>query len=333
MNKLMAKIFVVLLILLDNSSSAQINIPDAGAVTRPVPGGSWLRFETGGNATSIVENWGLNLVGSPNQQVKIRNTSLLLGYDSGNENYGVGNAIISGKVCIGTASINSVYRLDVNGGIGGRAMMGNGSTGQLYEINPYEIASHDNGGWTGTMFGVRTGGLNVSSRPITQNLIANSPAYQQAWAMTFCTDKLATNGAAFTLWAGDATQPNTEMSEVFKVKSDGTVKAKQIRIELTGWADHVFKPEYQKPSLKKLDEYIFKEGHLPGIPSEAEVKAKGVDVGEVQRLLLQKVEELTLYLIEKDKQLGLQQRELISLRKEVKRISSVKTSKTDSRGK
>ncbi len=66
----------------------------------------------------------------------------------------------------------------------------------------------------------------------------------------------------------------------------------------TGWSDHVFNPDYQLRPLKDVAEYIQENHHLPDIPSEAEVKAKGVSLGEMQSKLLAKVEELTLHMIE-----------------------------------
>jgi hypothetical protein len=84
---------------------------------------------------------------------------------------------------------------------------------------------------------------------------------------------------------------------------EGTMGARKIQVKQTSWADFVFKPDYQLPTLQELENYINTNQHLPGIPSEAEVQKNGIDVGEMNKKLLQKVEELTLYLIRQQKEI------------------------------
>jgi len=87
---------------------------------------------------------------------------------------------------------------------------------------------------------------------------------------------------------------------------DGAVYAKKVYVQLTGWPDYVFKKDYKLMPLAQVKSYIDKNQHLPGLPTDKEVEAKGLDVGEMNKLLTKKVEELTLYVIdlkaEKDKQ-------------------------------
>lgn len=82
----------------------------------------------------------------------------------------------------------------------------------------------------------------------------------------------------------------------FKLYVNGNVRAKKLVVE-TGWSDYVFEPDYQLRSLTEVKEFIAQNKHLPGVPSAAEVEANGVDVGDMHRLLLEKVEELTLYIL------------------------------------
>jgi hypothetical protein len=77
---------------------------------------------------------------------------------------------------------------------------------------------------------------------------------------------------------------------------------------MTGWSDYVFNKGYQLLSLTDVKSYIDQNHHLPDVPSEAQVIKDGLNVGEMNKLLLKKVEELTLYLIEKDKQLESQKK-------------------------
>ena len=68
-------------------------------------------------------------------------------------------------------------------------------------------------------------------------------------------------------------------------------------------ADFVFKKYYKLPTLGEVKKHIIEKGTLPGIPSESDVKANGVSLGEVNALLLQKIEELTLYVIKQQEEI------------------------------
>lgn len=87
-----------------------------------------------------------------------------------------------------------------------------------------------------------------------------------------------------------------------KLSVNGTIKAKEVIVETSGWADDVFAPGYVLLPLDSIEEHIAVKGHLPGIPSATEAAEQGVSVGEMQAALLRKVEELTLYLIETRKE-------------------------------
>ncbi len=87
-----------------------------------------------------------------------------------------------------------------------------------------------------------------------------------------------------------------------KLEVNGIIRSKEIIVETIGWPDFVFAPEYQLPSLTFVENYIKEHGHLPGMPSQDEVEEHGQELGENQKLLLQKIEELTLYVIELKKE-------------------------------
>lgn len=72
------------------------------------------------------------------------------------------------------------------------------------------------------------------------------------------------------------------------------------------WADFVFKDDYDLLPIAELEAYIQKNGHLPEMPSEAEVKKRGYSLHDINKKLLQKIEELTLYTIEQEKRLKAQ---------------------------
>jgi len=80
----------------------------------------------------------------------------------------------------------------------------------------------------------------------------------------------------------------------------GIIGAREVIVTSTMGADYVFKPEYQLRQLNEVSAYIKEHHHLPEIPSEAEVQANGVGLGEMQMKLLAKIEELTLHAIQAD---------------------------------
>jgi len=81
---------------------------------------------------------------------------------------------------------------------------------------------------------------------------------------------------------------------------NGSIRANKVVVNTTG-ADFVFEPNYVLPSLQSVETFIKKYHHLPGIASAKEMQSNGLDVGEHQTGLLQKTEELTLYIIEQNK--------------------------------
>lgn len=91
----------------------------------------------------------------------------------------------------------------------------------------------------------------------------------------------------------------------YRLAVGGAMIAESIMVKLQGsWPDFVFLPGYSLPKLLDLEKYIREKGHLPGIPSALEVKNEGINLGEMNAKLLKQIEELTLHLIEKDKQIN-----------------------------
>jgi hypothetical protein len=98
---------------------------------------------------------------------------------------------------------------------------------------------------------------------------------------------------------------------------NGSMIATSIEVLAFGsWPDFVFGKDYKLRSLKETEEYINKNSHLPEVPSEAEVSKKGINVAEMNATLLKKVEELTLYMIDMQKQLDATNTELARLKKQ-----------------
>jgi hypothetical protein len=92
------------------------------------------------------------------------------------------------------------------------------------------------------------------------------------------------------------------IAPTYPLTVNGTVRAKEVIVD-TGWSDYVFAPGHRLAPLTEVEASIKADGHLPGIPSQREVAANGVSVGDMQAKLLQKVEELTLYVIAQEKRI------------------------------
>ncbi len=87
-----------------------------------------------------------------------------------------------------------------------------------------------------------------------------------------------------------------------KLEVNGTIRSKEVIVE-TGWSDFVFEDGYELRSLDEVESHIAKHGHLPDVPSASVVESEGLSVGEAQKIMMQKIEELTLYAIEQNKRI------------------------------
>ncbi len=88
-----------------------------------------------------------------------------------------------------------------------------------------------------------------------------------------------------------------------KLAVNGTIHTKEVKVDMTGWNDCVFKQTYQLPTLTSIKDYIDQHQHLPEVPSEQQIIRDGVNLGEMVKLQMKKIEELTLYIIEQQNQI------------------------------
>ncbi|RNL68052.1 hypothetical protein ED312_23330 [Sinomicrobium pectinilyticum] len=100
----------------------------------------------------------------------------------------------------------------------------------------------------------------------------------------------------------------------WKLAVNGNIRAKEIKVE-TGWSDFVFEESYNLPTLEEVEQHIKEKGHLKDIPSAKEVEENGIFLGEMDAKLLQKIEELTLYMIELKKENQQLRKEIDALKK------------------
>ncbi|MFL9485705.1 hypothetical protein ACI6Q2_23180 [Chitinophagaceae bacterium LWZ2-11] len=87
-----------------------------------------------------------------------------------------------------------------------------------------------------------------------------------------------------------------------KLSVNGNIRSKKIIVTQTGWPDYVFDSAYTLTPLAHVEQFIKDNKHLPDVPSAKEVRDNGLDVGDNQAVLLKKIEELTLYMIEMKKE-------------------------------
>lgn len=108
-------------------------------------------------------------------------------------------------------------------------------------------------------------------------------------------------------------------SKGYKLGVKGKIAAEEVKVALYNtWPDFVFEKEYNLPTLQEVENHIIHKGHLKDIPSAKEVEKNGIQLGEMNAKLLQKIEELTLYMIEQNKKTEQLQKEVILLKKKIK---------------
>ena len=133
------------------------------------------------------------------------------------------------------------------------------------------------------------------------NISHDDPRYkgQLAFAVNYGLDNpqmyiRSTNMSSSGIWAKVITSKGDQAI-------DGKLKVKEIEVTINTGADHVFNSNYSLKPLYELDAFIEENKHLPEIPSEKHMQENGLNMNEFQIKLLQKIEELTLYVIEQDK--------------------------------
>jgi hypothetical protein len=163
--------------------------------------------------------------------------------------------------------------------------------------------------------------LRFHVRAFAAGLSADNAASYTGWTTV---DSTLSEGATATLllpyqnrFSGDVYLPGNSIWNAngnigigtaspgsYKLAVEGMIGGRKIKVtQQATWADFVFQPDYELPSLRAVDNYIRDNKHLPGIPTAEEVRKDGLDLGEMNKLLLQKVEELTLYMIEMKKEI------------------------------
>ncbi len=115
---------------------------------------------------------------------------------------------------------------------------------------------------------------------------------------------LRTNGAArMTITTEGNVGIGTTAPGTYTLAVEGTLGARVIEVKATAWADFVFDKDYKLMPLSEVEDSIKANKHLPGVPAEEQVKKEGINVVAMDAILLKKIEELTLYIIEQNKRI------------------------------
>ncbi|MCT3760561.1 hypothetical protein HZQ07_17775 [Elizabethkingia anophelis] len=120
----------------------------------------------------------------------------------------------------------------------------------------------------------------------------------------------------------DLAKKSTEF--ISNVSINNKLEAKEIKVTTTPTADFVFEDSYQLPNLESVEKHIKEKKHLPEIASATEMQKEGVNIGDFQIKLLQKIEELTLYSIEQNKLIKQQQQQIERLHNEFNTLKTLK---------
>lgn len=103
--------------------------------------------------------------------------------------------------------------------------------------------------------------------------------------------------------------------KLLQLTNDGILRARQIIVDQEAWADYVFKPNYDLLSLDQVKNYISINGHLPNIPSAEEISKNGINLAEMDTKLMEKIEELTLYILQQEERMKALEQKIEGLEK------------------
>jgi hypothetical protein len=296
-----------------NTASSQINISTNGSTINTQGNDLYMHasnaatgFGTPGNlllqtntttlgTTNFAGNVGIGTTG-PATKLQVQTPDANFGITHTNGTVSVGTYVGSSGGWLATKSNSPLYFCTGLLGTNGSAQMtlllnGNVGIGTINPLTKLQVQTidgsygitHTNGTVTiGTYVGNNGGWLGTQTNHPLYFFTNNSNAL-----MT-----IATNGNV-----GIGT-----ISPAYKLSVNGTIQAKEVRVE-TGWSDFVFEKNYKLRTLADVEKYINENHHLPDIASAKDIRQNGLPVAETQTKMMQKIEELTLYVIQLQKEI------------------------------
>lgn len=110
---------------------------------------------------------------------------------------------------------------------------------------------------------------------------------------------------------------NSNSFHDFKLYVKKGIRTEKVKVDNIGaWPDYVFDTSYDLKTLNEVEQFINQNSHLPEVPSETEINKNGIDVAQMDAILLRKIEELTLYTIEQQKQIDYLTKQIEVLKKD-----------------
>ena len=219
------------------------------------------------------------------------------------ESYFDGNSLVSGNLGIGVTSASQKLHVSGNGIITGNFGIGTTSPGKKLHVVGQSFLNGDVG------IGVETAKqrLHVSGNTyITGNVgigVETPSKKLHVVGQSYFTDNVGIKNN----------------NPLYPLDVDGIIRAFEILI-VAQPADFVFEDDYELRSLEEVEQFIKVNKHLPDIPSAAQMQEESIGIAEMNKLLLQKIEELTLYMIEQQKTMAEQQKTIDELKKAVEKI-------------
>lgn len=253
----------------------------------------------------------------------------------------VQNGLVNSNLTMTSASWNGDGIIEVEGlddkGATGNALMINYFCGRNTLIN-VNNSLPNGGGWVfmgeqvnmakHVEIGSRNYGINDAANTALEIHVNNGKGIKfRTWnnglKLISVENSNFPSGSPYTVYAdgrtyiGVKTQQNSPLHSDALLTVSGKMVAQSCYVTLNNWADDVFDPSYQVLSLPAIESFYKTNKHLPEVPSEQEVLEKGIDVGEMNRLLLKKIEELTVLMVEQDKKLSAYAKEVEALKAEL----------------
>jgi hypothetical protein len=220
------------------------------------------------------QDYRLNVKRQANQQVGIHlNNDISPNFPITTKLYGIKNTVVHSGVIAYSVTNPSFGKASADL----FKVMGNGNVG------------------IGFLTDITNNKVHIKSGSLTGLLVETNHVLDNEYAIQSRVNRDLTK--AFAVFNSQSSEEN------FIVYGNGNVYATKITVQQTPFPDYVFKTDYELMSLQELDSYIKLNGHLPNMPTAKEVEENGADLGEINRVLVEKVEELTLYLLEQEKRI------------------------------
>ncbi|MCH5718209.1 hypothetical protein [Niabella hibiscisoli] len=204
----------------------------------------------------------------------------------------------TGNVGIGTGSpatpLHVVGNMTLEGGYAGNASLYTGTGTQ--ELNRYLLL------------------LNSAQQPSASGLKAGGILVSDAY-------DFASPGKNDLVVKGNVSIGRSSVASGYQLSVAGKAIATEMKVQqVNNWPDYVFKPAYRLMPLQEVEQFIQLKGHLPEIAPAKQIEKEGLELGANQALLLKKIEELTLYIIEQNKELKKQNEAITALKDKIGKI-------------